>query len=132
MSSDKPRTLAEKVWADHLVAKGKDGEPDLIYVDLHLVHEVTSPQAFDGLRVAGRSVRRPDLTIATEDHNTPTIDIDKPIAEPTSRIQIETLRQNAKEFGIRLHSLGGHRAGHRPRRGAPVRPHHARHHSGVW
>jgi 3-isopropylmalate/(R)-2-methylmalate dehydratase large subunit len=106
MSSDKPRTLAEKVWADHLVAKGKDGEPDLIYVDLHLVHEVTSPQAFDGLRVAGRSVRRPDLTIATEDHNTPTIDIDKPIAEPTSRIQIETLRQNAKEFGIRLHSLG--------------------------
>jgi 3-isopropylmalate/(R)-2-methylmalate dehydratase large subunit len=101
-----PRTLAEKVWADHLVAKGSDGEPDLIYVDLHLVHEVTSPQAFDGLRVAGRKVRRPDLTIATEDHNTPTIDIDKPIAEPTSRIQIETLRNNAQEFGIRLHSLG--------------------------
>jgi 3-isopropylmalate/(R)-2-methylmalate dehydratase large subunit len=73
---------------------------------LHLVHEVTSPQAFDGLRVAGRRVRRPDLTIATEDHNTPTINIDKPIEEPTSRIQIETLRKNAEEFGIRLHSLG--------------------------
>jgi 3-isopropylmalate/(R)-2-methylmalate dehydratase large subunit len=106
MTPSAPRTLAEKVWADHLVAKGENGEPDLIYVDLHLVHEVTSPQAFDGLRVAGRPVRRPDLTIATEDHNTPTIDIDKPIAEPTSRIQIETLRANAKEFGIRLHSLG--------------------------
>ncbi len=106
MTSHPPRTLAEKVWADHLVAKGKEGEPDLIYVDLHLVHEVTSPQAFDGLRVSGRAVRRPELTIATEDHNTPTIDIDKPIAEPTSRIQIETLRANAQEFGIRLHSLG--------------------------
>ena len=101
-----PTTLAEKLWANHLVAKGKEGEPDLIYVDLHLVHEVTSPQAFDGLRVAGRPVRRPDLTIATEDHNTPTINIDKPIEEPTSRIQIETLRKNAEEFGIRLHSLG--------------------------
>jgi 3-isopropylmalate/(R)-2-methylmalate dehydratase large subunit len=106
MTTPKPRTLAEKVWADHLVAKGGEGEPDLLYIDLHLVHEVTSPQAFDGLRVSGRSVRRPELTIATEDHNTPTIDIDKPIAEPTSRIQIETLRINAKEFGIRLHSLG--------------------------
>ena len=106
MTTPQPRTLAEKVWADHLVAKGKDGEPDLIYIDLHLVHEVTSPQAFDGLRVAGSPVRRPDLTIATEDHNTPTIDIDKPIAEPTSRVQIQTLRNNAEEFGIRLHSLG--------------------------
>jgi 3-isopropylmalate/(R)-2-methylmalate dehydratase large subunit len=106
MTDSPPRTLAEKVWADHLVAQGKDGEPDLIYIDLHLVHEVTSPQAFDGLRVAGRPVRRPDLTIATEDHNTPTIDIDKPIAEPTSRLQIEALRKNAEEFGIRLHSLG--------------------------
>ena len=106
MTTSQPRTLAEKIWADHLVAKGNEGEPDLIYIDLHLVHEVTSPQAFDGLRVAGRPVRRPDLTIATEDHNTPTIDIDKPIAEPTSRIQIETLRANAEEFGIRLHSLG--------------------------
>ena len=99
-------TLAEKVWQDHLVVKGEDGNPDLIYIDLHLVHEVTSPQAFDGLRVAGRPVRRPDLTIATEDHNTPTAAIDKPIADLTSRTQIETLRRNAKEFGIRLHSLG--------------------------
>lgn len=100
------KTLAEKVWESHLVKRGENGEPDLIYIDLHLVHEVTSPQAFDGLRQAGRPVRRPDLTIATEDHNTPTIDIDKPIAEPTSRLQIETLRKNAEEFGIRLHSLG--------------------------
>jgi 3-isopropylmalate/(R)-2-methylmalate dehydratase large subunit len=103
---DSPRTLAQKVWDNHLVAKGTDGSPDLIYIDLHLLHEVTSPQAFDGLRVAGRAVRRPDLTIATEDHNTPTIGIDKPIADTTSRIQIETLRANAEEFGIRLHSLG--------------------------
>lgn len=101
-----PRTLAEKVWADHVVAKGEDGSPDLLFIDLHLVHEVTSPQAFDGLRVAGRPVRRPDLTIATEDHNTPTENIDRPIADPTSRIQIETLRANAAEFGVRLHSLG--------------------------
>jgi 3-isopropylmalate/(R)-2-methylmalate dehydratase large subunit len=102
----RPRTLAEKVWDAHLVAKGENGEPDLLYIDLHLVHEVTSPQAFDGLRLAGRPVRRPDLTIATEDHNTPTLAIDKPIAEPTSRKQIETLRANCAEFGIRLHSLG--------------------------
>lgn len=101
-----PRTLAEKIWEDHLVAKGEDGTPDLIYIDLHLVHEVTSPQAFDGLRLAGRPVRRPDLTIATEDHNTPTLAIDKPIADLTSRTQIETLRKNAVEFGVRLHSLG--------------------------
>jgi 3-isopropylmalate/(R)-2-methylmalate dehydratase large subunit len=108
MTSDSrgPRTLAEKVWDAHLVTKGENGAPDLIYIDLHLVHEVTSPQAFDGLRQSGRPVRRPDLTIATEDHNTPTLDIDKPIADETSRIQIETLRTNAKEFGIRLHSLG--------------------------
>jgi 3-isopropylmalate/(R)-2-methylmalate dehydratase large subunit len=101
-----PLTLAEKLWNSHLVAKGEDGAPDLLYIDLHLVHEVTSPQAFDGLRLAGRRVRRPDLTIATEDHNTPTVDIDKPIADLTSRAQIETLRKNAAEFGIRLHSLG--------------------------
>src|SRR6187431_175508 len=101
-----PRTLAEKVWDDHLVVKGENGSPDLIYIDLHLLHEVTSPQAFDGLRMAGRPVRRPDLTIATEDHNTPTLLIDRPIADPISRVQIETLRANAKEFGVRLHSLG--------------------------
>ena len=103
---DQPRTLAEKVWADHLVVKGENGEPDLIYIDLHLVHEVTSPQAFDGLRAEGRPLRRLDLTIATEDHNTPTLDIDKPIADLTSRTQIDTLRRNAEEFGVRLHSLG--------------------------
>lgn len=103
---DRPRTLAEKLWDDHLVVKGEPGQPDLIYIDLHLVHEVTSPQAFDGLRAEGRPVRRLDLTIATEDHNTPTLDIDKPIADLTSRTQIETLRRNAAEFGVRLHSLG--------------------------
>jgi 3-isopropylmalate/(R)-2-methylmalate dehydratase large subunit len=101
-----PLTLAEKVWNDHLVVKGENGSPDLLYIDLHLVHEVTSPQAFDGLRLAGRPVRRPDLTIATEDHNTPTWDIDKPIADVTSRTQIHALRSNAEEFGIRIHSLG--------------------------
>lgn len=100
------RTLAEKVWDAHVVRTGTDGAPDLLYIDLHLVHEVTSPQAFEGLRLAGREVRRPDLTIATEDHNTPTLDIDRPIADRTSRIQIDTLRQNAIDFGIRLHSLG--------------------------
>jgi 3-isopropylmalate/(R)-2-methylmalate dehydratase large subunit len=106
MNRTTPRTLSEKVWDDHLVAQGKDGEPDLIYIDLHLVHEVTSPQAFDGLRLAGRPVRRPDLTIATEDHNTPTLEIDKPIADLTSRTQIDALRSNCAEFGVRLHPLG--------------------------
>ncbi|BCI82276.1 3-isopropylmalate dehydratase large subunit [Mycolicibacterium sp. TY66] len=108
--TNKPRTMAEKVWADHVVVEGAgEGaarEPDLIYIDLHLVHEVTSPQAFDGLRLAGRPVHRPDLTIATEDHNVPTIDIDKPIADPVSRTQVETLRRNCAEFGIRLHPMG--------------------------
>ncbi len=104
--ANKPLTLAEKVWNDHIVVKGENGSPDLLYIDLHLVHEVTSPQAFDGLRLAGRPVRRLDLTIATEDHNTPTLDIDKPIADPTSRAQIEALRHNAAEFGVRIHSLG--------------------------
>src|ERR1043165_1082248 len=100
-----PQTLAEKVWDAHVV-RSAEGEPDLLYIDLHLVHEVTSPQAFDGLRLAGRPVRRPDLTIATEDHNVPTVDIDKPIADPVSRIQVETLRRNCDEFGIRLHPMG--------------------------
>ena len=99
------KTLSEKLWDAHVV-RTAEGEPDLLYIDLHLVHEVTSPQAFDGLRQAGRPVRRPDLTIATEDHNTPTLDIDKPIADPVSRTQVETLRRNAEEFGVRLHSLG--------------------------
>ncbi len=99
-------TLAEKLWRDHLVVKGEDGAPDLIYIDLHMCHEVTSPQAFEGLRLAGRQVRRTDLTIATEDHNTPTLNIDLPIADEISRIQINTLRANAEEFGVRIHSLG--------------------------
>ncbi len=99
------RTLAEKVWDEHVV-RSTAGEPDLLYIDLHLIHEVTSPQAFDGLRLAGRTVRRPDLTLATEDHNVPTLDWDKPIADPVSRIQVETLRRNAEEFGVRLHPLG--------------------------
>ncbi|AZN29595.1 3-isopropylmalate dehydratase large subunit [Flaviflexus salsibiostraticola] len=99
-------TLAEKVWKSHIVAHGEDGAPDLLYIDLHLVHEVTSPQAFEGLRLAGRPVRRPDLTIATEDHNVPTLNIDLPIADKISAKQIDTLRRNADEFGIRLHSLG--------------------------
>ena len=99
------RTLAEKVWDAHVVRQA-EGEPDLLYVDLHLIHEVTSPQAFDGLREAGRPVRRPDLTLATEDHNVPTVDIDKPIADLVSRTQVDTLRRNCEEFGVRLHSLG--------------------------
>ncbi len=100
------KTLAEKVWDAHLVRRGDGGEPDLLYIDLHLIHEVTSPQAFDGLRLSGRDVRRPDLTIATEDHNVPTTDIDQPIADLVSRTQVDTLRRNCHEFGIRLHSLG--------------------------
>ena len=99
------QTLADKVWHDHVV-RSAAGEPDLLYIDLHLVHEVTSPQAFDGLRLAGRPVRRPDLTLATEDHNTPTEHILLPIADPVSRLQVDTLRKNAAEFGIRIHSLG--------------------------
>ena len=99
------KTLAEKVWDEHVV-RSAPGEPDLLYIDLHLIHEVTSPQAFDGLRLAGRQVRRPDLTLATEDHNVPTIDWDKPIADPVSRTQVDTLRRNAAEFGVRLHPLG--------------------------
>jgi 3-isopropylmalate/(R)-2-methylmalate dehydratase large subunit len=96
-------TLAEKVWEAHVVRRA-EGEPDLLYIDLHLVHEVTSPQAFDGLRLAGRPVRRPDLTIATEDHNVPTLP--GPITDLTSRTQVETLRANCAEFGVRLHPMG--------------------------
>jgi 3-isopropylmalate/(R)-2-methylmalate dehydratase large subunit len=103
--SDRPRTLAEKVWDRHVVRSG-DGEPDLLYIDLHLVHEVTSPQAFDGLRMAGREVRRPDLTVATEDHNVPTADIDRPIADPISRKQVDTLRVNTERFGVLNNPMG--------------------------
>ncbi|MEM7339272.1 MAG: 3-isopropylmalate dehydratase large subunit [Actinomycetota bacterium] len=100
------RTLADNVWESHVVHSGANGEPDLLYIDLHLVHEVTSPQAFDGLRLAGRKVRRPDLTVATEDHNVPTENIDQPIEDPISAKQIETLRTNAAEFGIVNHEMG--------------------------
>ena len=99
------QTLSQKVWDRHVV-HAADGEPDLLFIDLHLVHEVTSPQAFDGLRMAGRPLRRPDLTIATEDHNVPTTDIDQPIADPVSRKQVEALRTNCDEFGVRLYPMG--------------------------
>ena len=99
------QTLAEKVWNRHLVREGEGQEPDLLYIDLHLVHEVTSPQAFDGLRLAGRPVRRPDLTVATEDHNVPTKDVLLPIADPVSRTQVETLRKNCAEFGVPLYPM---------------------------
>jgi len=104
------RTLAEKVWNDHVVRKA-EGEPDLLFIDLHLVHEVTSPQAFDGLRAAGRPVHRPDLTLATEDHNVPTADILLPIADPVSRAQVDALRKNCAEFGVPIFSLGNKEQG---------------------
>ncbi len=100
-----PKTLPEKVWERHVV-RSAPGEPDLLYIDLHLVHEVTSPQAFDGLRLSGRRVRRPELTVATEDHNVPTADIDQPIADPISARQVDALRQNAAEFGITNFPMG--------------------------
>src|SRR6202161_2541914 len=103
--TQKPRTLSDKVWERHLVHQA-DGEPDLLYVDLHLVHEVTSPQAFDGLRIAGRGVRRPDLTIATMDHNVPTTALDGPVEDPISARQMEVLASNCREFGIRLFPMG--------------------------
>ncbi|MDX6296557.1 MAG: 3-isopropylmalate/(R)-2-methylmalate dehydratase large subunit [Nocardioidaceae bacterium] len=99
-----PKTLADKVWDEHVVRRA-DGEPDLLYIDLHLVHEVTSPQAFDGLRAAGRGVRRPDLTVATEDHNVPTTA--GPVTDPLSRAQLDALRANCAEFGISIHPMGG-------------------------
>ncbi|HUE58821.1 MAG TPA: 3-isopropylmalate dehydratase large subunit [Acidimicrobiales bacterium] len=100
-----PRTLADKVWERHVVWSGED-EPDLLYIDLHLVHEVTSPQAFDGLRLSGRKVRRPDLTLATMDHNVPTTALDRPVEDPISARQMEVLAANCEEFGIRLFPMG--------------------------
>jgi 3-isopropylmalate/(R)-2-methylmalate dehydratase large subunit len=99
------RTLSEKIWDQHLVHRA-DGEPDLLYIDMHLVHEVTSPQAFDGLRMNDRGVRRPELTVATEDHNVPTEAIDQPIADPISRKQVDVLRANTAEYGIVEHAMG--------------------------
>ncbi len=101
----KPQTLSEKLWERHIVHSGP-GEPDLLYIDLHLVHEVTSPQAFDGLRMHGRNVRRPDLTIATADHNVPTINIDQPIIDPVSAKQVSALTKNCAEFGVKLFPMG--------------------------
>jgi 3-isopropylmalate/(R)-2-methylmalate dehydratase large subunit len=100
-----PRTLAEKIWDAHVV-HSHEGEPDLLFIDLHLVHEVTSPQAFDGLRLAGRGVRRPDLTVATADHNVPTTDIDRPVADPVSAQQLKVLDVNCAEFGITCYPMG--------------------------
>ena len=99
------RNLADKVWDRHVVRRA-EGEPDLLYIDLHLVHEVTSPQAFDGLRMAGRTVRRPDLTIATMDHNVPTTPLTGPVEDPVSAKQMEVLAANCEQFGIRLFSMG--------------------------
>src|SRR5579862_6534868 len=99
------KTLSQKVWDDHVVSS-QNNQPDLLYIDLHLVHEVTSPQAFDGLRMANRTVRRPDLTIATADHNVPTLNIDQPVADPISRRQLEALTSNCEEFGIKLYPMG--------------------------
>jgi len=101
-----PRTLSEKVWDGHVVHAGGTEEPDLLFIDLHLVHEVTSPQAFDGLRMEGRAVHRPDLTIATADHNVPTTDIDKPVADPVSAKQLSVLNANCAEFGITCYPMG--------------------------
>src|SRR5438552_6975062 len=109
------RTLARKIWDAHVV-RSAEGEPDLLYIDLHLVHEVTSPQAFDGLRLSGRTVRRPDLTVATEDHNVPTTGVTgpdlplrgpgSPVTDPVAQVQVEALRKNCAEFGITLHPMG--------------------------
>ena len=103
-------TLAEKVWRDHVVTHGTGDEPDLIFIDLQLLHEVTSPQAFDGLRLAGRTLRHPELHLATEDHNVPTTGIKTgdltEIADSISRTQVSTLRKNCEEFGVRLHAMG--------------------------
>ena len=101
-----PRTLSEKVWDSHVVHAGGGDEPDILFIDLHLVHEVTSPQAFDGLRLAGRTVHRPDLTIATADHNVPTTDIDRPVADPISAKQLSVLNANCAEFGITCYPMG--------------------------
>ncbi len=99
-----PRTMFQKIWDNHVV-HAEAGKQTILYIDLHLVHEVTSPQAFEGLRLAGRKARRPEKTIAVPDHNVPTTDRSLPIADPISRQQVETLRQNCKEFGIKLYDI---------------------------
>jgi len=104
MIANAPQTMFEKIWQQHVV-RSESEEQSLLYIDLHLVHEVTSPQAFEGLRLAGRKVRRPELTIATPDHNVPTTSRLVPIADPISRKQVDTLRENCKEFGVKLYDL---------------------------
>src|SRR5438045_3816132 len=106
----RPRTLFEKIWDSHVV-HDEPGQQTMLYIDLHLVHEVTSPQAFEGLRLAGRPVRRPEMTVATPDHNVPTSDRNLPIADPISRKQVDTLRQNCQEFGIQMYDLNDPRQG---------------------
>ncbi|MCA9143538.1 MAG: 3-isopropylmalate dehydratase large subunit, partial [Planctomycetales bacterium] len=110
MTTAKPRTMFEKIWDSHLVHE-EDGKQAILYIDLQLVHEVTSAQAFEGLRLAGRKVRRPERTIATPDHNIPTTDRSLPIADPISKKQVDTLRNNCKEFGIKLYDLNDAKQG---------------------
>ena len=105
-----PKTMFEKLWDAHVVRE-EAGQPALLYIDLHLIHEVTSPQAFEGLRLSGRKVRRPDLTLATMDHNVPTTDRSLPIDDPISKIQMETLSQNCADFGITLYDIHHKRQG---------------------
>ena len=105
-----PRTMFQKIWDSHVV-HAEPGKQTILYIDLQLVHEVTSPQAFEGLRLAGRKVRRPELTVATPDHNIPTTDRSLPIADPISRQQVETLRANCREFGIKLYDMNDIRQG---------------------
>ena len=106
----KPRTMFEKIWDQHVV-HAEQGKQALIYIDLHLVHEVTSAQAFEGLRLAGRSIRRPDRTVATPDHNVPTTDRSLPIADPIAALQVQTLRNNCAEFGVTLYDIDSENQG---------------------
>ena len=110
MTGSNPKTLFEKIWDDHVVHE-EPGKQSIIYIDLHLVHEVTSPQAFEGLRLAGRKVRQPGRTVATPDHNVPTSDRNLPIADEISRKQVDTLRANCEEFGVQLYDLNDPRQG---------------------
>src|SRR5438876_10807135 len=108
--SKQKRTMLEKIWDDHVV-DAPQGKQTILYIDLHLVHEVTSPQAFEGLRLAGRKARRPELAVATLDHNVPTTDRSLPILDPIAKQQIDTLRNNCREFGIRMFDLNDPRQG---------------------
>ena len=110
MIANSPRNMFQKVWDNHVV-HSEPGQQTMLYIDLHLVHEVTSPQAFEGLRIANRPVRRPGMTVATPDHNVPTTDRLLPIADPVSKQQVDTLRQNCKDFGIRLYDLNDRKQG---------------------